>query len=79
MKLVELAMVQIVGNVENERCFFMLAFMKSKLYNKLTTHLPLVAHTLHWHINFTCAKISHMQNALTSGEEHDTNIALMAR
>ncbi len=53
--------------------------MKSKLYNKLTTHLPLVVHTLHWHINFTCAKISHMQNALTSGEEHDTNIALMAR
>jgi len=37
-----MAMVQIVGNVEDESCFSMLAFMKSKLRNKLTTHLPLV-------------------------------------
>jgi hypothetical protein len=43
VKLVEMAMVQIVGSVEDERYFFMLAFMKSKLHKKLTTHLPHVA------------------------------------
>jgi hypothetical protein len=42
VKLVEMAIVQIVGNVKDECCFFTLAFMKSKLRNKLTTHLPLV-------------------------------------
>jgi len=42
VKLVELAMVQMVGRVEDERCFFTLAFMKSKLWNRLTTHLPFV-------------------------------------
>jgi hypothetical protein len=42
VKLIELAMVQIVGNVEDERCFFTLTFMKSKLWNWLSTHLPLV-------------------------------------
>ncbi len=42
VKLVELAMVQIVGSMEDERCFSTLAFMKSKLQNRLTTHLPLV-------------------------------------
>jgi hypothetical protein len=42
VKLVELVMVQIVGSMEDERCFYTLAFMKSKLQNKLTTHLPLV-------------------------------------
>jgi D-arabinose 5-phosphate isomerase GutQ len=41
-KLAEMAMVQIVGSVEDEHCFFTLALMKSKLRNKLTTHLPLV-------------------------------------
>jgi hypothetical protein len=42
VKLVELAMVQIIGSMEDERCFSTLAFMKSKLQNRLTTHLPLV-------------------------------------
>jgi hypothetical protein len=37
-----MAMVQIVGSVEDECCFSTLAFMKSKLYNMLITHLPLV-------------------------------------
>ncbi len=31
-----------MGSVEDERCFSTLAFMKSKLHNRLTTHLPLV-------------------------------------
>jgi hypothetical protein len=38
-----MAMVQIVGSVEDERYFSMLTFMKSKFRNKLITHLPLVA------------------------------------
>jgi hypothetical protein len=42
VKLAELVMLQIVGNVEDERCFFTLAFMKSKLWNKLITRLPFV-------------------------------------
>jgi hypothetical protein len=42
VKLAEMTMVQIVGSVEDERCFSTLAFMKLKLCNKLTTHLPLV-------------------------------------
>jgi hypothetical protein len=44
VKLAELVMVYIIGSVEDERFFFTLAFMKSKLHNKLTTHLPLVVH-----------------------------------
>jgi hypothetical protein len=42
VKLAELAMVQIVNNVENERCISTLAFMKSKLCNKLISHHPIV-------------------------------------
>jgi hypothetical protein len=42
VKLVELATVQVIGRVEDGRCFSTLAFMMSKLRNKLTTHLPLV-------------------------------------
>jgi hypothetical protein len=42
VKLVELVMVQIVGSVKDERCFFTLVFMKSKFWNRLITHLPLV-------------------------------------
>jgi hypothetical protein len=42
VKFVELDVVQVVGNVENESCFYILAFMKSKFCNKFTTHLPLV-------------------------------------
>jgi hypothetical protein len=42
VKLTELAMVQIVGSVEDERCFFTLAFMKSELCNMFITHSPLV-------------------------------------
>ncbi len=42
VKLAEMAMVQIVGSVEHERCLSTLAFMKSKLCNRLIIHLPLV-------------------------------------
>ncbi len=53
MKLVELAIVQVVGIVGDEHCFPILAFMKSKLCNKLTTHLPLVMHMFVQHFYTT--------------------------
>jgi hypothetical protein len=42
VKFVELVMIHIIGNVEDEKYFSTLAFMKSKLRNKLTTHLLIV-------------------------------------
>jgi hypothetical protein len=42
VKLVELAMVQMVGNMEDEFFFSFMAFMKSKLHNRLTTQLLFV-------------------------------------
>jgi hypothetical protein len=77
VKLVELAMVQIVGSVEDERCFFTLAFMKSKLCNMLITHLPLVVHMFaQWFYimqNFPYAK------CIEQWPTHVINIATMAR
>ena len=35
MKLAKIAMVYVVGNVENERCFSSLSFLKLKLRNAL--------------------------------------------
>jgi hypothetical protein len=46
VKLTKLAMVQIINIMEDERCFSTLAFMKSKVHNKLITHLPIVVHML---------------------------------
>ncbi len=53
VKLAKLAMVQVVGNVEDERCFFPFTFMKFKLCNRLTTHLSLVVRLFvqHFYIN----------------------------
>jgi hypothetical protein len=42
VNLAEMVVVQIVGSVEDECCFSTLAFIKLKLRNRLTTHLPLV-------------------------------------
>jgi hypothetical protein len=41
-KLVELAIVVVLGNVEDELTFYTVTFMKSKLRNRLTTNLDLV-------------------------------------
>jgi hypothetical protein len=41
-KLVELSIVVILGNVENERLFSTITFMKSKLRNQLTINLDMV-------------------------------------
>jgi hypothetical protein len=35
-------MAMVMGNVEDERCFSNMGFMKSKFKNRLTTHLNLV-------------------------------------
>jgi hypothetical protein len=37
-----MAIVHVLGNVEDERCFSSLAFLKSKLQATLDPHLPLV-------------------------------------
>ncbi len=42
LKFIELSMAIIMGSVEDERCFSNQGFMKSKLRNRLTTHLDLV-------------------------------------
>ncbi len=44
MKVVEIAMVMVLGSMEDERTFSNLAFMKNKLCNRLTTHLDLCVH-----------------------------------
>ncbi len=67
VKLTKLVMVQIFGNVEDEKCFSTLAFTKSKLQNRLTTHLPHVVHMFSQ--QFILCKISHMQIVLSNGEE----------
>jgi hypothetical protein len=41
-KLAKIAMVQVLGNVEDEQCFSSLEFYKSTLHNQLTTNLGLV-------------------------------------
>jgi hypothetical protein len=40
--LLESAMVQVLGNIEDEQCFNSLAFCKSKLWNQFSTNLGLV-------------------------------------
>jgi hypothetical protein len=77
IKLVELAMVQIIGNMEDEKCLLTLVFMKSKLHNKFTIHFPIVVCMLHY--NFTLWRISRMLNVLSNGVQHDIEIALMVR
>jgi hypothetical protein len=41
-RLIKLVIIMVLGNVEDERTFSTLIFMKSKLINQLTTHLDLV-------------------------------------
>jgi hypothetical protein len=52
LKFIELSMAMIMGVVEDERCLSNMGFMKSKLRNRLTSHLDLVVKMfisyLHW-------------------------------
>ena len=40
--LAEVAIMHVLGNVEDERCFSSLSFLKDKSRNSLDVHLPLV-------------------------------------
>jgi hypothetical protein len=42
LKFTELCMAMVLGSVEDERCLSNLSFTKSKLRNRLTTHLDSV-------------------------------------
>jgi hypothetical protein len=42
LKVVEIAMVHVLGFVEDEQCFSFVAFLKNKVRNKLDNHLQLV-------------------------------------
>jgi hypothetical protein len=46
MKIVEIAIIMVLGNVEDECTFSMLVFMKNKLNNILTIHMHLQGFTL---------------------------------
>jgi len=73
-KLANLAMVQIVNNVEDEKCFSILAFMKSKLRNKFIIHLPLVRMFTQCTLqNFPYASV------LNNGKELVINIVMMVK
>ncbi len=51
-KLVEICMVQIFGFVEDEWCFNILPSMKSKVHNRLNTHIDLCV-KMFWYTLFT--------------------------
>jgi hypothetical protein len=42
MKVAKLAMVQIMGYIEDERIFSILTFMKTRMWDRLCDHLDLV-------------------------------------
>ena len=42
VKLVEIAVVDVLGSIDDERCLFSLSFLKNKLRNTLDKQLPLV-------------------------------------
>jgi hypothetical protein len=68
-------MVYLACSLEDKKSFFTLIFLKSKLCNKFTIHLHLLCTCLHK--NSTFYKIPHMQNALSNGKNHNTNIVMM--
>ena len=41
IKVAELAVVMVLGSVQDEKTFSTLTFIKNKLWNRLTTHLEL--------------------------------------
>jgi hypothetical protein len=44
LKLAKIAMMHVLGSIEDERCFNLVSFLKSKLHNHLNPHLhPIVA------------------------------------
>ncbi len=76
VKLVKLAMVQVVGRVEDERCSSTLTLMKFKFNNRLTIHLPFMACLCNIFLIYIT---SHTKSALRSGEVPTTGIVMMAK
>jgi hypothetical protein len=66
VKLVELAMVQMIGSVEDKKCLSIIALMKSKFCNRLTTHLPFVVHMFVQHF-YTIHNFPYKKSALNNG------------
>jgi hypothetical protein len=75
VKLAKLVMVQVVGSVEDKRCFSTLSFMKSKFHNKLTTYLPFIVHMF----TFILYIISHTKNVLNNGKVPNIVIVMMVK
>jgi hypothetical protein len=67
VKVAEIAMVQVLGLVEDERTFNNLAFMKSKLGNIITTHLNLCVRMFTQ--NFYNVSNFHMMQPLQNGKK----------
>jgi len=42
MKLAQMGIVEVIGNIKDEKTFFTLTFLKSKLQNELFEHLEIV-------------------------------------
>lgn len=74
MKLVELAVVQILDSTEDERTFSNLSFMKNKLRNRLTTHLDLCVRVFSQKF-FTLANFSY-EEAISSWKKQKVRYAL---
>jgi hypothetical protein len=52
LKVVEIAMVHVLGSIEYERCFYFVAFLKNKVWNTLNNYLQLVV-SMYAHKFFT--------------------------
>ncbi len=78
VKLVELAIILVVGNVEDERYLSTLAFMKSKLHIRLTTHLSLVVFMFAQHFyniqNFPYKKALNNENVFNTTNLTKANV-----
>jgi hypothetical protein len=49
------AIIQVTGSMEDEDNFSTLRFIKSKLKNRLTTHLDLMIHMFCWNFPYNAA------------------------
>jgi hypothetical protein len=70
--------MQVIGIVEDKKCFSILTFMKSKFCSRLTTHLPFVVHMFAQHF-YILYIISHTNSALSNGMVPMTVIIMMAK
>ncbi len=75
VKLIKLVGVQIVGNMEDEKCFSTLVNMKSKFHSRFINHMSCLCAYLHK--GYIFCKISHTWNALSNARKHVTHIVMM--